>query len=319
MKNFIRFLYRFFIKNRLIRWAWMLSLAVYGAYYASEHGIIKKKSLFSKTLFEVNPTDITTFTIRQNEEDITFTRIDSGWLAVKNNITARVKEDSLADIFNLIKKIETVKVKEDKSTEGVTAKPVLEIFLSESPNPHKTLAVYFTEKDTLSGGILSYIKRPNERLLHAVKGDWLAVLNKDFNNLRNKMLLDKRILKAKKVEFKTRLDTSVFIRNDTLWLYTDSRYRVLQQDFKNYLKMLSQLRGGIFYDASRDFKENKNIENQIIIYSDFDSTLLTAYRLSRGYVLHSSLNDDNIFKIDSLNSIYKDAKHFIQLKSKRNF
>ena len=74
------------------------------------------------------------------------------------------------------------------------------------------------------------------------------------------------------------------------------------------------LRGGKFYDRSRDFTDKKNLIQQCIIYFEEDSAVLTTYRRERLFIIHSSQNKDNYFQVDSLNLILKKPEVFLELK-----
>ena len=94
MSKLLRAFYRIFIKNRFIRWTWMLALVLFGVRYATERGLAWKKTPLSKTVVSITAESVSAFTIRRGEDDeITFTIGDSAWLVVKNNITLRLPVD----------------------------------------------------------------------------------------------------------------------------------------------------------------------------------------------------------------------------------
>ncbi len=105
MSKILRATYRFFIKNRFIRWTWMLALAIWGVKVATDRGLAWKKAPLSKTVLSIPSQTVSSFTIRQNEdEDITFTLADTVWLAVKNNVTLRLPADSVSVFLSVFKK-----------------------------------------------------------------------------------------------------------------------------------------------------------------------------------------------------------------------
>ena len=111
MTKFLRFIYRIFFKNRIARLAIFLTLSVFGVKWATENLLGKKKTLFVKTILAINPSDINTFTIRQRDEELTFTRGTTDWLAVKNDVTVKIPEDSIVEFLNLFGKMEAVALK----------------------------------------------------------------------------------------------------------------------------------------------------------------------------------------------------------------
>ena len=176
MSQLLRGFYRIFIKNKIIRWAWMLGLAVWGVKWASENFLKTKNAFFSKTILSISPDDVAAFTIRKGDEETTFARADSVWLVVKNDVTIKIPTDSVAVYLNLFSKMTSYSIKKlsDKpEDEGVDDKALFKIFISKNNNTTDSLSIFYTDKDSVSGNILTYIKLPNERLLHGVEGNWV--------------------------------------------------------------------------------------------------------------------------------------------------
>ena len=99
MSKLLRGLYRIFIKNSFIRWVWMLALALWGIKIVTDKGLALRHAPLSKTVVSIPPRTVSAFTIRENEdEDMTFTLSDSGWLVVKDNITLRLPHKARASI-----------------------------------------------------------------------------------------------------------------------------------------------------------------------------------------------------------------------------
>ena len=320
MTKFLRFIYRLFFKNRIARLAIFLTLSVFGVKWATENLLGKKKTLFVKTILAINPSDINTFTIRQRDEELTFTRGTTDWLAVKNDVTVKIPEDSITAFLNLFGKMEAVALKKMPEVDtnvgdsGSIEKSLMTVDLALSNNATRSFSIFYKLKDSLTSEILSFVKLPNERLLHGVKGDLIQFFNKDFTDFRDKTLLDFSIKNVSKLEMRSRLDTVTFYAKDTNWVYSDIRFVVLQETFKNHVKSLEILRGSIFFDKSRDFIEPKNLENQCVIHTINDSTILTAYRLEKGFVLHSTHNNDAFFKVDSVTNIFPLPNNFVRPK-----
>jgi hypothetical protein len=328
MGSLIRAIYRILIKNRLIRWVWILGLSLWGVKWLTDNAIIKKKSFFSKTILAIPKEDIHTFTIQKaNDEEIIFTRNDANWLIVKNDVTISVSEDSVAAFLTVFNKMESSAIKklsentaDDEAVKKAESRYLYKIFINHKNSATDSISVFYTVQDSLSDDTLTFVQINNERILHGVKNDLMGLLRKDFNDFRSKKLLNFSRANATKLVFLNPLDTAIFYAKDTVnWTFFNNKNSVLSDSLNAYLKSIGILRGGRFYDASRDFKENKNIDNQLVIYTKDDSTKLTAYRRERLFILHSSSNNDNYFQIDSTNDIFKKATDFIRVKSKSSF
>lgn len=321
MSSFIRALYRIFIKNRFIRWVWLLALSLWGIKWITDNAIAKKKTYFSKTILALPPKDVLTFTIRKpNDDETTFTRHDDHWLAVHNDITIKIPEDSVAAFLNLFNKMDSYAIKKlsdsDETASPSSSKFLYKILINHN-NVNDSLTIFYTAKDSLSGENLAFLRVYNEPFLNGVKTDILTLLEKNFNDYRSQHLLKFSRADISKVVLKNLNDTATFYAKDTVnWTYFNDRFTVISDTFNRYLKSLEILRGGAFYDASRDFKERNSIENQLIIYTKEDSIILTAYRRERLLILHSTDNNENYFKADSIHHIFKNHNDFIRLKSK---
>ena len=328
MGSLIRAIYRIFIKNRFIRWVWILGLSLWGVKWLTDNAIIKKKSFFSKTILKIPAEDIHTFTIQKaNDEEMIFTRNESNWLIVKNDVTISVPEDSVAAFLNIFNKMESSAIKklsenvaDDEAVRKAESKYLYKIFINHKNNATDSISVFYTAKDSASNDTLTFVQLNNERILHGLKENLMGLLGKDFNDFRRKNLLDFSRKNVSKLVMRNPLDTATFYAKDTSnWAFFNDRYSVVSDSLNTYLKSIEILRGSKFYDNSRDFKENKNIDNQLVIYTKDDSMTLTAYRRERLFILHSSANNENYFKVDSTNIIFKKATDFIRQKSKGSF
>ena len=324
MATLLRGFYRIFIKNRFIRWVWMLALSLWGVKWLSENYVEKKKSYYSKTILSIQPNDINTFTIRKGDEETIFTRADTGWLVVKNDITIRIPTDSIADFLNLFSKMESYSLKKIMETEIPTSsdgrpldKPLYAVFITNNKNTTDSLSVFYTAEDSVSGYNLTYLRLSNEIVLHGIKEDLKGLFEKDFNSYRKNNLLKFSRANIEKVMLLSRRDTATFYAKDSVnWVYFNDKFVVSKDTFNNYLQSIQLLSGVKFYDAARDFTDHKNIENQLIIYTNQDSVTLTAYSREHKLILHSTQNNDNYFRVDSINHIFKSPLDFIQPKGK---
>ena len=325
MSQLLRGFYRIFIKNKIIRWAWMLGLAVWGVKWASENFLKTKNAFFSKSILSISPDDVAAFTIRKGDEETTFARADSVWLVVKNDVTIRIPTDSVAVYLNLFSKMTSYSIKKlsDKpEDESIEDKALFKIFISKNNNTTDSLSIFYTAKDSVSGNILTYIKLPKERLLQGIEGNLVTLFDKDFNDFRNVQVLSFTRADVSKVTLRSRLDTATFYAKDTAnWTYSNDRYMVLNDSFNTYLKSINHLSlrsmksvGGKYYDASRDFKDIKKIENQLVIYFKEDSATLTAYRRERHFILHSTQNPESYFQMDSVGFIFQNTEGYVRLK-----
>ena len=149
-----------------------------------------------------------------------------------------------------------------------------------------------------------------------------TLFDKDFNDFRNAQILSFSRANLSKVTLRSRLDTATFYAKDTAnWTYSNDRYLVLNDSFNTYLNSINHLSlrnlkpvGGKFYDASRDFKDIKKIENQLVIYFKEDSATLTAYRRERHFILHSTQNPESYFQVDSVGFIFQNTEGYVRLK-----
>ena len=329
MKKLVRGLYKIFIKNRFIRFAWMLGISVWGVKWATDTYLVNKKAFFSKTILSLPPEDISTFTIRKGDDDMIFARADSNWLVVHNNITIPLSHDSVAVFLQVFRQLNSHSIKKLPDVPPIvsegshdTEKPNIVVFITRKNNITDSLSIFYAVKNSLTGQTLTYCKLPNERLLHGVKPDLNRIFGIDFNSFRNNQLLSFDRAKVSKITYRSPADTISFYAKDSVnWTFNQDRYSVLADSFNLFMKDMGILskgllseRGGSFYDGSRDFTDRKNLVQQWIIYFKEDSAVLTTYRRERLFILHSSQNKDNYFQVDSLNPLLKKPESFLRLR-----
>ncbi len=325
----MRGFYKIFIKNRFIRFAWMLGLSVWGVKWATDTFLVNKNAFFSKTIYNIPTDDITTFTIQKGDEEMIFARTDSGWLVVKNNVTLPISNDSVTLFLQVLKGLKSHIIKKlpdipPSSAEQInnTEKPNIVVFITRKNNITDSLSIFYAEKDSATGNTYTYIKLPEERLLHGVTPDLNKIFGIEFNSFRNNTLFSFDRAKISKITFRNSADTVSFYAKDSInWTFYKDRFSVLTDSFNHFVQQIGILRagftnaeGGKFYDGSTDFIDPKNIVNQLIVYFQEDSTILTTYRRERFFVLHSSQNEGNYFQIDSINTIFKNPDAFVKLK-----
>jgi hypothetical protein len=91
MSKLLRAAYRLLFLNRIIRWTWLTGLVLFAVKIGTDRGFAWHRTPASKTIFTLNPSDIESFMIQnQAEEDLYFSRQDTNWLVVKNNVTLRL-------------------------------------------------------------------------------------------------------------------------------------------------------------------------------------------------------------------------------------
>jgi hypothetical protein len=307
MRKLLRLAYRLLIGNRIIRWTWLLALVLYGVKIGTDRGFAWRKTPSAKTIFTVSPADIESFTIQNNtSEDLTFSRQDTVWLVVKNNITIRLPEDSVRPYLDLFSHLERLSVKTINNTEGVrdTAKWLISLF--EKKGLKRSFSIHYTAFDTLANENLTFIKIGEERLLNGVRGDWQGVLNKRFDDFRDRHLFDFSVKNAVDMAVLSPIDTLNFFRKDLKDPIWRNRNKLFVEPivFQNYVENLDILRGSIFYDEDRDLLADRKISNRLIIKTPTDTAVLTAFKLDNFYVIHSSCNPDNYFRIDSTAGIF---------------
>ena len=325
MRKLIRLFYRIFIKTRFIRWILLLTVAIIGVKWATDKGFAGFKQAQVKRIFTLSPADITHFTIQQPEgSEIIFARQDSLWLITKNNVIVAVPEDSIRLYLNLFQHIERLAVRKlgnlpsdiegIEHTNGEEGVPHTQIYIYDKSSVKHSLSIFYTAFDTLSNEKLTFIKIDNERLLNGVRGEWFAVLNKNFDAFRNHDLLRFPNHDITSLSFKTPLDSFAFFKSDTTWLLRGNRHTVNQKVFKNVVENLFLLRGSQFYDEDRDLLADRKITHQVLIKSPTDSVLLTAFQLDNYKVIHTSQNKDVYFKIDSVTSFFLNIDNLLNVQ-----
>ncbi len=317
MSKLLRGFYRIFIKNRTIRWAWMLALTLWGVKIATERGFAWRKAPLSKTVMNVPSESVSTFTIRKNEDDeTTFTFADTGWLAVKNNVTLRLPLDSMAIYLSVFEKMEAIdsRLVTPELLGKLKSKYNFDIVLTQKNNSKQSFSVYYTDRDSFSNGLITYIKFSNENTLRGVKGDLINIFGKDFDAFRDKTLLNFNKDSAYIITITSPVDSFSFIRKEKNWLSRAPQFRLYSDGFKTYLSNLEILRGSKFYDADRDILTAPKIDKVLTIYTPTDTILLTSYKLEKYYILHSNQNKEAYFRVDSTTNIFPNLSLFLTPK-----
>lgn len=314
MRQLLRGAYRLLIRNTFIRWIWLLAVVLYGVKIGTDRGFAWKKTVPSKTILAVSPSDIESFTIQNpNDEDVTFSRQDSVWIVVKNNIMVRLPDDSVKVYLDLFSKIERLAVNvapnviaRGEATEGVGETPNLpkwRVSIFQKNATKSSLSIHYVALDSLSNENLTFIKLADERLLHGVRGDWTTVLSKNFDDFRDRRLLRFSIHEASELTFQNPTDTLNVFRKDTTWRSPYSRL-FSPSLFKNHVENLNILRGAIFYDEDRDLLVDRKITNRLVIKTPTDTAVITAFRLDNYFVVHSTSNPDNYFKMAAIQDVF---------------
>jgi hypothetical protein len=307
MRRFLRTAYRLLILNKIIRWTWVLALLLYGVKVGTDRGFAWYRTPASKTIFKQSPELIESFRI-QNElsENITFSRQDSVWLVVKNNITLRLPEDSVKPYLLLFSKIERLSVKSIQTDEGIERvgeKPKFRVVIFGEKGISHSLLVYYEDMDSLINERLTFIKLADERLLNGVRGDWMQILGRNFDDFRDRRYFDFPLTDANQISFQSPVDTLNFFCKDSVWS-NRSNVAIEPFVFKNFVENLAILRGPFFYDADRDLLAERKVSNRLIVKTPTDTAILTAFKLDNFYVVHSSRNPTNFFRIDSTSTIF---------------
>jgi hypothetical protein len=314
MSRLLRAFYRIFIKNSFIRWAWMLGLTLWGVKVATERGLAWKTAPLSKTVMNIPSSSISTFTIRRNEDDeTTFTRADTCWLVVRNNVTLRLSNDSIANYLSIFEKMESIGVNTllSEALENIKNKHNFDVVITHTNNTSSRFSVYYNDQDSFSNGTITYIKFPNENTLHGIKGDLISTLGKPFDDYRDNTLLHFNKDSTLYITIKSAVDSFSFIRNQKNWVSRNRNFRLMPDEFQTYLANLEILRGTKFYDADRDILTAPKIDKQLLVYSPTDTIILTSYKLEKGYILHSSQNKEAYFRVDSTTNIFPNLTQFL--------
>ena len=315
MSKLLRGFYRIFIKNRFIRWVWMLALAIWGVRVATERGLAWQKAPLSKTVMAIPSSTISSFTIRRNEDDeITFSQEDTCWLVVKNNITLRLPTDSMKTFLSVFEKMDRIELK-TLAQEDLTLLNKhfhFDILMTKKNNTTLSFSVYYNDRDSISQEPFTYIKLPNDNTLQGIKGDLIAAFDKNFDNYRDKTLLNIPRDSIVSLIFKSPFESLSFYRRDSSWLFSNKQVYVLQNPFRQYISNLLILRGVKFYEGDRDILSESKIQNQLVVHLPSDSIILTNYQLEKYHVLHSTQNNDAFFQIDSTNNIFPNLSIFLK-------
>lgn len=317
MSKLLRGFYRIFIKNRFIRWTWLLALVLLGVRYATERGLAWKKTPLSKTVVSIPAASVSTFTIMRGEDDeMTFTLGDTCWLVVKNNITVRLPIDSVQPYLSIFEKMDAVNINvlNDAEFERLNSKQHSEITVTQTNNKNLSFSVFYTEKDSFSNNLITYIKLPNENALQGIKGDLLSVFNKQFDDYRDKTILKVNKDSILSLTLKSPIDTVYLVRRGNNWVSRNTKYRLIQPELQQYLQNLQILRGAKFFDGDRDILTQPKIQNQLIVYLPSDTIVLTNYKLEKGYILHSTQNNEAYFRFDSTTDEFPNISNFLILK-----
>ena len=152
---------------------------------------------------------------------------------------------------------------------------------------------------------------PNENALQGIKGDLLSVFNKNFDDYRDKTLLNFAKDSIISLRFLSAYDSIAIVRRNNIWVPNNSSYRLMQNEFQQYLQNLFILRGSKFFDGDRDILTQPKIQNQLIVYLSSDTIVLTNYKLEKGYILHSTQNNDAYFRFDSTTDVFPDILSFL--------
>jgi hypothetical protein len=306
MRKFLRLAYRLLIRNRFIRWTWLLALVLYGVKVGTDKGFAWKKNPSAKTIFAVMPNNIESFTIQNAAaEDLTFSRQDTTWLVVKNNVTLRLPEDSVRPYLDLFSRMERLAVKTEANTEGGVS-PKWQVNLVEKNGMKRSFSVYYTAYDTLSDEHLTFLRLGDERLLNGVRGDWTRIMSQNFDDNRDRRLFNFPLNQAAEISFQSPEDTLIFFRRsiqDAIWRNRNKLF-IEPIVFQNYVENLDLLRGGVFYDADRDLLADRKISNRLVVKTPTDTAIVIAYKLDNFYVVHSSCNPDNYFRMDTTAAIF---------------
>ncbi len=308
MRKLLRTAYRLLIKNRIIRWTWLMALVLYGVKIGTDRGFAWRKTANAKTIFTISPTEIDHFSIQnQDDANVTFSHEDSVWLVVKNNVTLRLPEDSIRPYLTLFLKIERLAVKTPENTEGVLGTPKSQVLVFEKSGVTRSFSIYYTAFDSIAKENLAFMKFADERSLSGVRGDWEAVLSKKFDDFRDRRLFHFSLNDALNLTFKSPVDSLHFYRNsltkDTIW-HNPNDVFIEPIVWKNFMENLEILRGQNFYDDDRDLLVERKISNRLFVKTPTDTAVVSAYKLDNFYVVHSSSNPHNYFKMDSTSGIF---------------
>ncbi len=319
MTSVIRFLYRFLIKNAVIRWMWLLALGISGLTWATQSFLWKKKEMPKKTLLRIDNHTITNFSIRQGSTDLTFSLDnDTTWLVVKNNITARVHKDTVARFLTLfnymaghsIKPFKNIVYKNERGEE-VAITPQMEVDVTLRTTAVRSFSIYYTMQES-NGALTTFVKVPKKRVLFGVNGDLPKFFTINFNSYRDSTILRYAFDDLKRVSLRNQRDTFNFIKKDSVWASADAGLTLKLPQFKKYLNAVDTVKGYTFYDVSRDFVEPKNRAHQMVLFREKDSIVVTAYRLNKGFAINSTQNEETFFKMDTTNTIFTNPQLFVK-------
>ena len=141
-------------------------------------------------------------------------------------------------------------------------------------------------------------------------GDLTSVFRCNFDDFRNRKILNFPTAAATSLTVEMPNDTFFFNRIDTIWrCQKPARTTIIQHFvFKNRLENLDILRGQNFYDHDHDLLTPPKIIAKWTLRTPTDSTILTVFQLDRNVVLHSSANEKSYFQFDSLTSVLPDLQ-----------
>ncbi|NJN35351.1 MAG: DUF4340 domain-containing protein [Saprospiraceae bacterium] len=279
----------------------------------------KKTEIPKKTLLRIDNHTITNFQFSQDTTDLTFSlHNDTSWLVVKNNITARVHKDTMARFLTLfnymaghsLKPFKNIVYKNERGEE-VAITPQMEVDVTLRTTAVRSFSIYYTMQEP-NGALTTYVKVPKKRILFGVNGDLPKFFTINFNSYRDSTILRYNFDNLKQVSLRSQRDTFNFIKKDSVWASADAGLTLKLPQFKRYFNAIDSVKGNTFYDASRDFVEPKNRTHQMVLFREQDSIVVTAYRLSKGFAINSTQNEETFFKMDTTNTIFPNPQLFVK-------
>jgi Domain of unknown function (DUF4340) len=317
LAKILRFLYRLVVKNRPFRIFLSVCFLLFATFKVSEGCLKRRDTVLTAILVAVPPAKVKTFTIRQSTGDeLIFVRQNQDWIAVKNNVSAKIATKDIQPYLNIFRSLESLRsVGADWVRNTHETAPIMVQIAVDSSAP-QTFYVQKLEKEAATGNLFTIVSLPGERVAHYVKGNLMGLLDKSFNELRNTTIFNFEARDIQRVECSmNKKIVYKFLRNkNQIWESVNEEYEVLQPIFNQYLTEMGHTAGTHFYE-NITFDVTNYIDNQLIVYvKDSLKYTLTTYKYADQYLLQSTQNQHAFFKMDSANVFFPDPKTFLRKK-----
>ncbi len=295
LTHWLRRAYRLLIKNKLIRYTWLLALLLFSTYQCSEYGLFKRPNTFEKAFLPtLNAAEnVTAFSIQKNSHELQFTHTERGWFVVENAISIPVADSSVQPFLQLFASLKVVRYQNSDSACENQATVNLTLING------KTIAFWIKNYHTPDG--LTAIQRCDEQQILLTKQNLQPLLSLSINRFRNAIICTIKTKELTQLKIQKSDSSFYYQREKNRWQYQDIEHWLVYDDSLNQcLKIVEDWRSTQFYDRDRDFLQKKYEQHRLTFYTAHDSTQLTHFYQNNHHILASSANPTAFFELDSI-------------------